>query len=196
MSVLYPVSDIFASIQGEGIMAGTPAIFIRLAGCNLSCPWCDTDHQMTCKLSIPQIRSELSNWKKFRNIVITGGEPTLHDLGPLLKMLIDKQCYVMLETNGTRDIPEQGLIDWITVSPKSKNLDPSVFYYAKEIKFIVENEGSFRFIEEILRRYETNGKISLQPIHGSDTALAIAIREAKERQWLLSIQVHRLIGIK
>ncbi|HUT62752.1 MAG TPA: 7-carboxy-7-deazaguanine synthase QueE, partial [Anaerolineae bacterium] len=94
--MLYPVNEIFYSIQGEGRWAGSPAVFVRLAGCNLECSWCDTDHStkenMTTGQVATSICAELAKKNYFQNVaplqlVLTGGEPTIHDLEELLSRL-------------------------------------------------------------------------------------------------------------
>lgn len=116
----YQVNDIFLSVQGEGFHAGMPMCFIRLAGCNLDCPWCDTDHKPAYALTEHEILDQVSERLEKTSVelvCITGGEPTVQDLGPLVEIL--REYYLVhLETNGTRKLCESETPDWITVSPK------------------------------------------------------------------------------
>ena len=110
----YPVLDLFSSIQGEGCYQGTLASFVRLGGCNLRCSWCDTAHSQTAagakEMEISDILLQLP--RDVRRVIITGGEPTLHDLGPLAAALHARGHEVALETNGTQEVPaEWGIQD-------------------------------------------------------------------------------------
>ena len=143
------ICEIFYSIQGEGFHTGRPAIFIRLAGCNLKCPWCDTDHKEIMKKmdEFEIARRVEEKVESFRNgykilIVITGGEPTLYNLEPLCIVLREKTPgnVIALETNGTQDIPH-AIIDWVTVSPKLMvhdyyNLMIKPFFCGEELKVV------------------------------------------------------------
>lgn len=118
---MYPIVEIFQSIQGEGFYMGTPANFIRFAGCNLNCPWCDTDWRTAKKgiQTVEQIVSQLD--KELPLTVITGGEPLLQDLKPLVKAIQQNcDCIIAFETNGTQPTTVLDEFDgiWITCSPK------------------------------------------------------------------------------
>ena len=123
--MLYPVSELFTSIQGEGFHTGTPAHFIRLAGCNLNCEWCDTDHSERERLTPEQIVERLHlKRSEVTMVVLTGGEPTIHDLVPLLKTLREqnKIKVIAIETNGThveKWLEYREFDVWITLSPKT-----------------------------------------------------------------------------
>lgn len=99
------VNSIFYSIQGEGPWAGRPATFVRLSGCNLSCPLCDTVHKPFKEMTIDEIMLKLSTikWQRFLRplVVITGGEPLMQDLSELLPILASEGYEIQLETNGT-----------------------------------------------------------------------------------------------
>ena len=109
------VNEIFYSLQGEGYHTGTAATFIRLSGCNLKCPFCDTKHQQGINMSENEI-IKIVDGNKAELVVITGGEPTLQLTTTLIDKLHSIKKYVAIETNGTRPILEN--IDWVTVSPK------------------------------------------------------------------------------
>ena len=111
----YRVNEIFYSIQGEGAFAGTPAVFVRFSGCNLACPWCDTDHSHAEEMTRDELEDTVRGLLKGREgaiIVLTGGEPALQlrDDEPLFQGF---GCRVCIETNGTLPVP--GWIDWVTV---------------------------------------------------------------------------------
>ena len=107
------VNEIFYSVQGEGRFAGTPAVFLRLSGCNLRCSFCDTDHRSYVQMTEDEIVSEASAYKS-RHIVITGGEPTLQLTASLARKLHDKGFFIQIETNGTVPLEPDCRIDWVT----------------------------------------------------------------------------------
>jgi len=113
----YPIVEIFNSVQGEGAHTGVPSIFIRFGGCNLSCVWCDTDFSVYERKTISEIMTILSQWTTKR-IIYTGGEPAMQKLLPLSEELHSKGYNIAIETNGTIEL-EEGVVDWICVSPKN-----------------------------------------------------------------------------
>lgn len=132
--MVYPVNEIFYSIQGEGFFSGTPAIFIRFAGCNLDCPWCDTDHSPQVSMSEADICDVVASKLKEAGrgaynvlLVLTGGEPTIHDYGRLISKLccLFPMNRIAMETNGRECHTDKmkrmrwiGWLNWVTVSPK------------------------------------------------------------------------------
>lgn len=137
------VKEIFYSLQGEGFYTGKAAIFVRFAGCNLQCSFCDTDFKngegMT-ELEILSKIQELSDDCKF--VVLTGGEPTLQVTENFIRLLHNNGYYIAMETNGTRKIPEG--IDWVTVSPKKHftlNAEP-VVDICNEVKVIFDAQST------------------------------------------------------
>ena len=118
---MYRVNEIFYTLQGEGAHSGIPAVFVRFSGCNLRCPWCDTDFADGTMMSAEAIVEEvlalydLPNERR-KMVVLTGGEPSLQVDKPLVDALHEAGFYICIETNGTRPLPEG--IDWITCSPK------------------------------------------------------------------------------
>ena len=118
---MYRVNEIFYTLQGEGAHSGIPAVFIRFSGCNLRCPWCDTEFAEFTTMTAEQIVSEALNLYDIPNerrkmVVLTGGEPSLQVDKPLIDALHAAGFYICIETNGTRPLPDG--IDWITCSPK------------------------------------------------------------------------------
>ncbi len=118
---MYKVNEIFYTLQGEGCHSGIPAVFIRFSGCNLRCPWCDTDFADYTEMTAEEITAEavaiyaIPNERR-RMVVLTGGEPSLQVDDTLILELHKAGFYICIETNGTRPLPEG--IDWITCSPK------------------------------------------------------------------------------
>lgn len=119
----YPVTEIFASIQGEGANVGTPAVFVRLGGCNLSCDFCDTEraHGPARLYEAKEIAATVArviSGAARKWVIVTGGEPTIHDLVPLSEELRGLAVRLGLETNGTRALRMREIFHWVAVSPK------------------------------------------------------------------------------
>ena len=119
------VNEIFFTLQGEGAHSGIPAVFVRFSGCNLRCPWCDTEFAEYSEMSAEEIVKEMQNLYDVPNerrkmCVLTGGEPSLQVDKPLIDALHQAGFYICIETNGTRPLPD--CIDWITCSPKEQTL--------------------------------------------------------------------------
>lgn len=112
------VNEIFYSLQGEGFHTGVAAVFIRLSGCNLKCPFCDTDFKGYREMTVDEIVKEVQRLAAIdtRLVVLTGGEPTLQDYVPLVAELRNYGYYVAMETNGTNVVDK--IVSFVTVSPK------------------------------------------------------------------------------
>ena len=189
----YRVNEIFYSIQGEGYFAGTPAVFVRFSGCNLACPWCDTDHSHATEMTHDELEAavlKLLAGHKGAIIVLTGGEPALqlHDDEPLFRGFRTRIC---IETNGTLPVPDW--VNWITVSPKNElsNIVPLF----DELKFVFEPEH----IPYYLSLQEAGGIKSIQPLARKDgttnlpEALEFVLAHPRFR---LSVQLHKIIGVR
>ena len=109
------VNEIFYSLQGEGYHSGTPAVFVRFSGCNLRCPFCDTQHEEGIEMSEAEIVEAVKTYPASL-VVVTGGEPAMQLTEGLVDALHAAGKYVSVETNGTLPLPKN--VDWITLSPK------------------------------------------------------------------------------
>jgi 7-carboxy-7-deazaguanine synthase len=147
----YQVNEIFRSVQGEGLLAGTPATFIRLQGCTVGCPWCDTKYTWNkggTKLGVDEILEIAYPLQPLA--VITGGEPTLYNLDELIKGLWDvgQKRYgytfgVQLETSGQQDLKGELRPNWITWSPKPNlnyNAPEALIKQVSEVKWVIDDE--------------------------------------------------------
>jgi len=143
----YKVNEIFYSIQGEGYHAGTPAVFVRFSGCNLSCPFCDTRHQTGTEMTGAMIAEAVvaASHGKVEFVVLTGGEPLLQVDDALLGCLylrLSRTATVAIETNGTvkplceQWLPERRRRTWITCSPKTDGVPELPLCYINEIKLV------------------------------------------------------------
>lgn len=192
---MYDVHEIFHSIQGEGSWLGKPCTFIRMSHCNLNCPWCDTDFSKLNYLSVDQIINSII----YPNVVITGGEPLLQDLEPLLKAM-PKNVEVAIETNGTQPIPlsTRPFIDHVVCSPKRETgYVISSGLPVDEVKFVVDEKFSVEEIpEQTLFIYA--GNIWLQPESSqmremSNKCYNIAMEEPRLR---VGVQLHKIMGVE
>ena len=132
------VNEMFYSIQGEGYHTGTPAVFIRLSGCNLKCAFCDTKHQNGKEITEEEIVSYVCQYP-CSLVVITGGEPSLQLTESLIDKLHKYGKFVAVETNGTKELPKN--VDWITVSPKELYVGKTgkvVLKHADEVKVVFD----------------------------------------------------------
>ena len=187
------INEIFYSLQGEGHWAGTPAVFIRFAGCNLACPFCDTDHSSRMALSCEAIVREASRFPA-RRVILTGGEPSLQVTPELISALHDAGFKVHIETNGSHPLP-QG-IDWVTCSPK-EGADV-VTDRINELKVVFT--GHERSMEHFLSIPAAEYYLQPCDVGNPDenariTALAVDYIKAHPH-WRLSLQTHKLINIR
>lgn len=155
----YQVNEIFTSVQGEGFWTGIPATFIRLQGCTVGCPWCDTKYTWTkggSRMTVNEIVSKVDT----PHVVITGGEPTMYHLDSLISPLTMAGKYVQLETSGQNDLKGDMVPHWVTISPK-ENLSFRVPYklrrLASEVKWVVDDNLSLEPVISLWEWYmETN----------------------------------------
>ena len=197
----YPVMEIFNSIQGEGTMIGQVATFIRLAGCNLTCPFCDTKSSWiisaTQMMTIEQIMNVLGVGCH-NNIIITGGEPCMYDLDPLVKTLKDLDFYVCIETNGSYATPKD--VDWVTCSPKPAGdylIHPDCDF--NELKYVVTEPIDLKEVVEPMLRI-TNAPVWLQP-DGYDIIHMVPkiqkfLTSINNPQCKMGVQLHKIYSFR
>ena len=203
---MYRVNEIFYSLQGEGFWTGTPMVFIRLSGCNLRCSFCDTNHSEFRLMSVQDIMKAVAkvNPEDGGHVCITGGEPMLQLNEDLIDALHLHYYTVHLETNGTKPVPQS--VDWVTLSPKEDvpHIGPAakvVLTQASEVKLVFDGA----LPESVLGRWaQFPAKWHfLQPCDTSDAAKnARIIKQTVEYVkshadvWRLSLQTHKLLGIR
>ena len=190
----YKINEIFYSLQGEGLHAGTAVVFIRFSDCNLNCGFCDTEFTKGIVMSIPEIIDAVKvNAHSCRRIVFTGGEPLLNDLSPLIDELNSLGFTIAVESNGTCERPAG--IDWLTVSPKEE-AGYAIPKASKidELKFII-NEDSKMVDVLTLQRHAQH--IFLQPESEKPENIAKCVDWIEEHpNWRLSLQIHKIINIR
>ncbi len=197
--ITYPIAETFHSIQGEGIWTGVSAFFIRLAGCNVGCPWCDQKESWNYK-TFPKYSPETLAMEASKAsasiVVITGGEPLMYDLFPLTDILQKFGMQVHLETSGSH--PLSGNFNWITFSPKPFKVPHSNIYdKANELKIIIASQQDFEWAEE--QKNKTNSKSInfLQPEWNSDMSSSLIYDYVcKHPEWRISLQTHKFLGIR
>jgi organic radical activating enzyme len=194
-----PVMEAFYTIQGEGFHQGRAAYFIRLAGCDVGCVWCDVkeswDRDLYPEKSIEEIVEEAKKYPG-RLVVITGGEPTLHNLETLTQTLKKAGFETNIETSGSS--PLTGTWDWICLSPKKfKPPLPGILPLANELKIIIFNKSDFAWAEKYAALVSPSCKLYLQPEWDKAekvTPLIIDYIKANPK-WQLSLQIHKYINV-
>ncbi|MFM2311468.1 MAG: hypothetical protein RLZZ04_744 [Cyanobacteriota bacterium] len=195
----YPIVETFHSLQGEGYWAGVSAFFIRLGGCDVHCPWCDTKHSWNSQQHPQQSALELmaiAQAVKPAIVVITGGEPLMHDLKPLTKALKQEGLQVHLETSGAH--PLTGDFDWITFSPKQfKAPHRSIYEAASELKVVVSGEYDLKWAEQQRALVPKSTLCYLQPEWNSPQSKNLIFEYILQHpQWRISLQTHKLLQIQ
>ena len=195
----YPIVETFHSLQGEGSWAGVNAFFIRLGGCDVHCPWCDTKHSWNHQRHPQQSAADLAEAAQAVNpaiVVITGGEPLMHDLAPLTKAIADLGLRVHLETSGAH--PFSGNFDWVTFSPKQfKAPHHSIYKHAKELKVVVADKYDFKWAEQQAALVPSSTVRYLQPEWNSSNSKSLIFDYILQHpQWRISLQTHKLLKIQ
>ena len=199
LAATYPIVEIFHSVQGEAFHAGVPHVFIRFGTCNLRCEWCDTDFMTFTSMTALDILGNVMEYD-CKRIIFTGGEPMLHDLWPLHRLLKARGYNLSVETNGTIEVPE-GLLDWVCVSPKDQ------MYPDVKIRQRTGNELKCVYVGQDLTMYDDLRQgfdhAFLQPCYmeaesvewnGKNFAETEEVVK-KNSSWRLSLQTHKWMGV-
>lgn len=189
----------FYTLQGEGYHTGKAAYFVRLGGCDVGCVWCDVKDSWDANahpvMTVEEIRTLTARHKK-GIVVVTGGEPAMHDLAPLCDELHEAGMQVHIETSGAH--PLSGELDWITLSPKKFKapLDNSLLR-ADELKVVVYNKSDFAWAEQHAAKVTKRCRLYLQPEWSKRDVMTPQIIEYIQQhpQWQLSLQTHKYINI-
>lgn len=194
-----PVMEHFYTLQGEGFHWGKAAYFIRLGGCNVGCVWCDVkeswDAEAHPRLSIGFLLEAIKKTPT-EIVVVTGGEPLLHNLTALTNALRQAGFKTHIETSGSA--PLSGTWDWITLSPKKfKAPLPENLSHASELKIVVFHKSDFDWAETWAALAAPSCKLYLQPEWTKAavvTPLIVAYIKTHP-QWQLSLQTHKYINV-
>lgn len=188
------INEIFYSLQGEGRHAGVPAVFIRFAGCNLACSFCDTNHQAATERTVDQIIEAISQFPA-RRVILTGGEPTLQLTAGFINRLHAEGYVVHVESNGTMPLPTR--VDWLTVSPKKgTEIKATDIDELKVVFDATETEQELERYHEIpAGEYRLQPCDVKQPEHNARITAAAVKYVKTHPHWSLSLQTHKLIDI-
>ena len=192
---MYDLVEIFESLQGEGRNTGRPCVFVRFAGCNLKCPWCDTDVAKRFTASLDEIVKEVKGFKA-KSVILTGGEPTLvREMPELVAALKKEGCWIGVETNGTIAADWLGFVDHVACSPKRGA--PLALTAADEVRVVAEDVATANFCREV------RGKIAATDYYVSpcdhDGKIDFATAKSVLAQldgWSLSVQLHKILGFR
>lgn len=220
----YPINTLYPTIQGEGVQAGLPMVLVRFQGCPVGCPFCDTKEtwhlndrwQEEClddaiavhqnawaRVSPSEINAAACGIKgNAQWAMLTGGEPAMYALGPLVAALHDGGFKVALETSGCFEILHPEALDWITVSPKigmPGGLDAfcQPLAVADEIKMVIGKKKDISALDALLAKHPTKEsvEICLQPMSLNKKATALCVATVQERGWRLSVQTHHYLDL-
>lgn len=194
-----PVMEHFYTLQGEGVHTGKAAYFIRLGGCDVGCVWCDVKESWDAAKH-PQYAIEdlvaIVKATPAQIVVITGGEPLMHDLSLLTTALRHAGLRIHIETSGSS--PLSGHLDWITLSPKKfKAPLAEVVPHAHELKMVVFNKSDFTWAENWASQVSLQCRLFLQPEWSkAETLTPLIVDYIKQNpQWQLSLQTHKYINV-
>lgn len=194
----YRINEIFYSLQGEGRHTGRAAVFVRFSGCNLKCPFCDTDFKEYREMTAGEIVKAASQWKECGFVVLTGGEPSLQVDEALINALHHEGFYIAIETNGTHPLPQT--IDWVTLSPKNcfvKHAPALAAQKVDEVKVVFDGIHDPEQWETSTDLY-----LNLQPCdtgnkeRNREVTLQCVEYIKRHPQWHLSLQTHKFIHIQ
>ena len=197
---VFPIVEIFNSIQGEGHITGMSSVFIRFGRCNLRCPWCDTEFDEWDDMTLGQIIDVVSKFDCDR-IILTGGEPALQDLPPLCTALREIGYHISIETNGTVTLPS-GIIDWICVSPKDQEYpdvairqrdgdELKVVYTGQDLAMYDTLKGGFDHLY-LQPCYDESNGVEWNGLNFHETF--DIVRSSSE--WMLSLQTHKWMCVQ
>ncbi len=200
------VFEIFRSIQGEGRSQGYPSIFLRLAGCNLDCTWCDTRYAREGGTDMPcdEITCKISAYPGKR-LCITGGEPLLQQdqLLPLLTGFHEEGYQIEIETNGTIDFrlfqPFASICMDVKCPSSGERSDLSLLRYISgndSIKFVVADRDDCRYAEKVLESHPVRGEVFFSPVFGSEYETIAQFLIERNLPARLQIQLHKIVGVR
>jgi 7-carboxy-7-deazaguanine synthase len=198
----YPLSPrpIFQTVQGEGYMLGRPMTFLRLAGCSVGCPLCDTDYRVDSRATVGEIVERVKALPhRLPWVWVTGGEPTDHDLWPLIRGLKAANYHVALATAGHRELPYRtgpDRVGWLSVSPH----DPAAWrqFSGDEVKLVPGLNGHRLADFTRVLRFSTMwfGHRYVSPCAGDPTSVAECVEWVMSRPgWVLTCQAHKQWGL-
>jgi 7-carboxy-7-deazaguanine synthase len=202
------VVEVFSSLQGEGRNQGRPTVFLRLAGCNLACAWCDTAYargggdELDAGAVLERVRETAG---PCRRLCVTGGEPLLQQeaLVPIAAVLASEGFAIEVETNGTIDFSPVQAHAAITMDVKCPSSgeasDLSLLARLRPedaVKFVVADLVDLAYMEDVLDAHPTRAEVFVSPVHGADAGPIVARIVERNLPVRFSLQLHKLIGVR
>lgn len=203
----YPITEIFSSRQGEGFNTGSPAVFVRLHGCNRSCSWCDERDKSHTHMTVDEIVNEVNTIGSGKPVIFTGGEPTIHNLNRLVAAFgVPRSRPLWIESNGTSTPYIYSQFDYVAVSPKLEDIRNGVMdKYAHfshevidEIRVVVDDNVTF---EDLIRLNFFRRKYLSPVFDGTSFSHGLKLlyplyNALKDAGWQISLQTHKLANIQ
>ena len=206
---MYKLVEIFKSFQGEGRNTGRQVVFVRFAGCNLACPWCDTNHSPRFELKLEDLLDEIEQEsgyscprEQIKSIILTGGEPTIQPNMPeLIAALKSRGYWIAVETNGTNSLDWLQFVDYIACSPKrfspSTPLHGQPLTHANEVRIVADSPDIIDFAREIRSRITATDYYISPCDHDGQIDFATAKEVLSHLpDWSLSVQLHKILGFR
>ena len=198
---MYGLVEIFESLQGEGRNTGRPCVFVRFAGCNLSCPWCDTALGRRFTLELPELMAEIGSFRA-KSVVLTGGEPGIVASMPELVAELKRAGYwIAVETNGLQAPDWLQFVDYVSMSPKAEFAgmyrEETMLRTADEVRVVASGEDVVGFCRQ-MRRLVSAADYYVSPCDRNgeiDFATAKSVLSQLEG-WSLSVQLHKILGFR
>lgn len=193
----YKLVEIFESLQGEGRNTGRPCVFVRFAGCNLACPWCDTDVGERFSMTLEELLNEITTYKA-KTVVLTGGEPTLIEGAPELVAALKRLgYYIAVETNATVDADWLQFVDYVACSPKAEFPEKIALKKANEVRVVASNDSVIEFCKKVKDSIEADDYYVSPCDHDGEIDFATAKSVLNQLEgWSLSVQLHKILGFR
>ena len=194
---MYHLVEIFESLQGEGRNTGRPVVFVRFAGCNLACPWCDTDVRKKFSASLDDLVAEVKSHQA-KSVILTGGEPSLvKGMAELISALKAAGYWIGVETNGTKEPAWFGQIDYVACSPKAEYAERVKLQKANEVRIVASSEDIVGFCQAMRARIAATDYYISPCERGGEIDFATAKSVlGKLDGWSLSVQLHKILGFR
>lgn len=215
------VNEVFETIQGEAGFTGTPAVFVRMQGCGVGCPWCDTRNTWASdvvegtvddlferdgqsggvSVDVDGLVNQIASRFRARHVVITGGEPLEQPLEQLIDALLALNYRVQIETSGTASQVVRAAV-FVTLSPKvgmpgGRVVQPDMMLRANEIKMPVGRQRDIDTLQQVLSMpRDPSAEVWLQPISASKPATELCVSAATRYGWRVSLQTHKFLGVR
>ena len=194
---MYDLVEIFESLQGEGRNSGRPCVFVRFAGCNLACPWCDTDRARRLSLPLEDLVDEIASFKP-KSVILTGGEPTLvAGMPELIAALKARGRWIAVETNGTNASDWLAFVDYVACSPKAEYPERLRLTHADEVRVVASSPAVVDFCRGLPSRIAaTDYYLSPCERNGDMDFATVKAALAQLPGWSLSVQLHKILGFR